>query len=51
MAIVTPVVFAGWYVWSRSRRMGQINMVMVIIGIVGAIGIGVSIWLFGTLTS
>ena len=51
MAIVTPIVFAGWYVWSRSRRMGQMNAVMVTIGIVGGIGIGISIWLFGTLSS
>jgi hypothetical protein len=51
MAIVTPIVFAGWYIWSRSRRMRQMNVVMVTIGIVGGIGIGISIWLFGTLSS
>lgn len=51
MAIVTPVVFAGWYIWSRARRMGQMNVVMVTIGMVGAIGIGLSIWFFGSITS
>lgn len=50
-AVVIPIVWAVGYVGQRGRNYGDVNWVTLCIAVFGGVGIGLSIWLFGNITS
>jgi hypothetical protein len=49
-AVILPILWAVGYIKQREANYGDVNWITFSIAFDGGIGLGVSIWLFGTFT-